>query len=316
MLMLSLVGVASADAGPLRVFLPRTAEVTSDALTLGQVAIVHSPDHALRDRAEAVPLGRGPFSGEEMRIDRRTVLARLASSGIEARAVELTGSAETHIRRQEQTVPAADLLEAAETLLAEQPAGAEGTAWHQRGEVGDLRIPAVGDVELDVRLAESTPDRAVVEVAAVTGDRTVGTVAITFRRAYARRRAVATRSIAAGALITGEMLRIETVFEDRPPRQVFSSPVGLIATHALPAGAEIRPDLLRAARREILVRRGQSVLMRIEGNGFTITGLGEALQDARCDEFVKVRNADSGRVVIGRVEPDGAVYPVYRRVHP
>jgi flagella basal body P-ring formation protein FlgA len=74
--------------------------------------------------------------------------------------------------------------------------------------------------------------------------------------------------------------------------------------------------MLRAVKAEVLVRRNQGVLMRIEGAGFTVSGVGEAMEDGRAGDVIKVRNVDSRRVVSARVAGDGAVEPIIDEVKP
>jgi flagella basal body P-ring formation protein FlgA len=64
-----------------------------------------------------------------------------------------------------------------------------------------------------------------------------------------------------------------------------------------------------------VIQRNQTVRLRVQGAGFLITGVGQALQEGRVGEYIKVRNVDSKRVVTGRVAFDGAVEPVIPKVH-
>ena len=44
--------------------------------------------------------------------------------------------------------------------------------------------------------------------------------------------------------------------------------------------------------------------------GIVVTAMGTALKEARAGELVKVRNADSRRVILCRVKNDGTVEPI------
>ena len=69
--------------------------------------------------------------------------------------------------------------------------------------------------------------------------------------------------------------------------------------------------MVRPAKGEVLVRRNKSVVMRIAGNCFQVTALGQALEDGREGDLIRVRNADSKRVVVAKVTDDGTVQPVF-----
>ena len=75
--LLGSVGVSAVgDANPrpaLSIFLPRAMRVTSETLTLGQIAVVFSRDTALGDKASAVAMGRAPWSKEKIVIDRDAI---------------------------------------------------------------------------------------------------------------------------------------------------------------------------------------------------------------------------------------------------
>ena len=79
---------------------------------------------------------------------------------------------------------------------------------------------------------------------------------------------------------------------------------------ALAADQEIRADMVQSPEPAILVRRNEPVTIRIQRPGLTITAMGLALQEGRAGEPVKVRNADSSRVIVCKVNADGTVEPV------
>jgi flagella basal body P-ring formation protein FlgA len=84
----------------------------------------------------------------------------------------------------------------------------------------------------------------------------------------------------------------------------------MVAAAAIPAGTAVQPNLMKAAPATVLVRRNQTVIMRIKGEGFTITGTGLAMQDGRLGDLILVQNADSKRVVTAQVQEDGSVSPI------
>jgi flagella basal body P-ring formation protein FlgA len=87
----------------------------------------------------------------------------------------------------------------------------------------------------------------------------------------------------------------------------------MVATAPVNASSVIRPATLRAGDDLIAVRRKQAVVMKINGPGFSIRGLGEALDDGRCGDVVRVRNLDSKRIVKATVLADGSVCPIAER---
>jgi flagella basal body P-ring formation protein FlgA len=252
-------------------------------------------------------------------VDRPTILARLASGGIDASAVRFTGSEKIIVCRDEKIVPAEEILKAAEALLQEKRPGPPGCSWKLARAVEDLAVPMSRGVRLRADLAKDTPasgpaaavlERVKVEVQALSGTAELARCEAVFKVLYPAQQAVATKDIAPGAALTQENIRIEAVTTEAKPAEGWTAPFGLIAVKAVPAGAVVRPAFVQPPRPVILVKRNQSVTMRIIGSGFVVTALGEAMEDGRGGDVIKVRNADTRRVVVARVNFDGSVEPV------
>jgi flagella basal body P-ring formation protein FlgA len=79
--------------------------------------------------------------------------------------------------------------------------------------------------------------------------------------------------------------------------------VGRMTLAALPAGASLRPDMLRAP---FAVAQGQQVRVLFQGEGFRVSSEGRALSSAAVGEAAQVRTA-SGKVVKGTVQAPGVV---------
>jgi flagella basal body P-ring formation protein FlgA len=76
-------------------------------------------------------------------------------------------------------------------------------------------------------------------------------------------------------------------------------------THDVPSGSILRQYDIRP---QTLVKRGQMVQMNVgQGSGFQISARVEALQDGRFGEQIKVKNAESGRVLSGTVKGPGLI---------
>lgn len=308
-------GQALAAPGALQVHLLRDVQVEADPITLGAVAVIRAADAATADRVAAIPLGRAPLSREQVAVDRPTILGRLAASGIPAAGVTFTGADKVLVGRKEQTVPAADIVKAAQGCLAKERPAPEGCCWTVGRAPGDMVVPAGGELRLAARiLAHDVAGEAKVEVAAHLDGRTVAAQPIVLRLAYPERQAVATADIPVGAVLTSGNVAVRTAMADRPQPADWTAPLGLVATQSIRSGTVVRPAMVRAARSALAVRRNENVTMRVQGSGFLITGLCQVLEDGRPGDFIKVRNVDSQRIVAARVAPDGSVEPVFDEV--
>ncbi len=80
--------------------------------------------------------------------------------------------------------------------------------------------------------------------------------------------------------------------------------VGKMARRTLLPG---KPIPLAAIDNPRVVRNGAEVTMIYVDGALTITTVGAAMQDGATGDLIKVRNADSGVTVQGRVRADGSV---------
>ena len=77
----------------------------------------------------------------------------------------------------------------------------------------------------------------------------------------------------------------------------------------MPVGTVLQPNMAAEKKPDILVHRNEMVRLRIEGPGFRITGMGQAIDEGRPGDTIKVRNVDSKQVITGLIAFDGSVEP-------
>lgn len=299
-------------AAPIRVYIPRSVSVEGDSLRLGQITLVRCEDQALATKVAAIPMGRGPWPTERIAFSRPIILSRLATHGIDAAAVLVTGAQTVSVLGQGQTIPAADILTTAEQFLTSGGAGPKDRPWRVVRGSRDLILKHRKKITLTASLADpAPPDHVLVRVAAMDGTSKLGEAEVLFRRTYSARRAVATKEIAPGQTITADNTRVETVATETRPDGDWSPPYGQTATRRIPAGSVVHAAAAHPTPQPALVRRNQNVTMRITAAAFSITGTGVALQDGRAGESIRVRNIDSQRIITARVNGDGTVEPCF-----
>jgi flagella basal body P-ring formation protein FlgA len=176
----------------------------------------------------------------------------------------------------------------------------------------DFAVPGTDDnVTFSPRLARSSVrNQARVEIAVLSNGRKIGVREVVFGLTYNCRRAVTKVDIAAGGLIGPENVRIEEIPSNYPEPSGWKSPYGLIAKRRLPANTVLRPHMFGPVKSPVIIKRNQNVVIRIENPGFVITALGTTMQDGRAGEYIKVRNVDSQRIILVRINEDGSAEPV------
>ncbi len=307
----AVVAVDVPEGAPLQVHLPREVTVQDGRLSLGQVSVVRGSG-AMVAKASPVALGRLSLPGQKLVLDRPTILSRLASSGIPAAQVRLTGAKAVTIRRREKIIRDEDFISVAKQLLERYPVARRAVETIATNRPKDLVLSeAPTEIELTPKLVQQGARGVVtVRVQVLADGETVGTRDVSFRLRYRRHRIVAVEPIPEGAHLTPENVKIEAVVADRPEPVGWKPPYGAVATRLIPADAEIRQGMVGVARPPVSVRRNEAVQIRIERPGILITAMGVALQEARGGECLKVRNADSQRIIMCRVRADGTVEPV------
>jgi flagella basal body P-ring formation protein FlgA len=303
---------APAGQNALRVYVPRTAEVAEGPiLRLGRICVVRCDDAVLLGKAAGVALGRSPWAREKIAVDRRTIVSRLATCGIDAESVTLSGAQAVEVSRDEKTIPAAEIVREADRFLTKHRPGGEAAGWQLARTPAAMTVPGADDIRLLARTAKSSPRGYVlVEVAAVSLGRELGVRELLYQVAYTHRQVVATKAIATGEPITRQNAKAVNVSVSRPPPRDQPLAFGMVAARPIEPGTVLRLGVVRPAKPKVVVKRNDVAVMRVRGAGFVITAKGRALQDGRPGDLIRVRNVDSRRVVVARVEFDGTLEPI------
>jgi flagella basal body P-ring formation protein FlgA len=137
---------------------------------------------------------------------------------------------------------------------------------------------------------------------------TVAPAATAPARVESRQVLVASSNLTAGQLLQPELFRLEKMDADKINKSHLLEASGLEGQELvrnLRAGEPIRAADMRAA---IMVKRGELVQLTLGRPGeFQISVRLEAMQDGRLGEQIKLRNAESGRILGGVVTGKGLV---------
>jgi flagella basal body P-ring formation protein FlgA len=295
----------------LQVHLPREVTVTQSALNLAQAAVVRGSAKWVTV-AGGIGLGRISLPGQKIVIDRSTILSRLAASGIPADKVLLTGADAVVVKNGQKIIESEEFVLASQQflrgLLARRSV-VEMTAVVKPKDLALVTEPQ--GIQLAPHVIQSdTRGLVTVQVRVIAAGKDMGARDIPFRLKFEVRQAVVAKEIPQGATLSADNVRIEKRTSERPEPADWQPPYGLVAVRTLAADLEIRPDMVGAAQPSILVRRNEAVTIRIAQPGLIITAMGTSLQEGRAGEAVKVRNADSSRIIVCKVNSDGTVEPV------
>jgi len=295
----------------LRIHLPREIAVDSNVPSLGQIGIIHG-ESSLAVRAGKIAMGRIAAPGQQVTIDRATVLSRLASNGIPASKVKLTGAEEIKVRQQGQTISADEFVGLARLFLERNPpARSICESELMRGPVDLILERSRQDVKLSPRLLRSSaPNQVRIRIAAVSGGKEIASREVGFRLKFNCHKVMTLAEIPAGGVISLENVKVEKTVSSYPEPADWSTPYGLVARRRLPANTVLSSNMIGPVEPAIVVKRNQNVIIRIAAGGLVVTAMGQTVEEGSAGEYVRVRNVDSQRIILARVNEDGTVEPV------
>ncbi len=296
----------------LRIYLPREVVVKADSIQLGAVGVIQGDASAV-GKAREIGLGRFALTGQQIVIDRPTILSRLASNGIKAHEVSLSGAERVKVKRDEKVISGRRFAEVASVFLKTQ-AGYESVS-----DIALVRNPKDwvladdgGEIRLVARLGKySRKDKARVWVGVVRDGVETGGYEVGFDLKYKRRRVVATVDIVAGVVLSPENVQVETTMASAPEPAGWSVPYGQVAKRRIKKGAVITGNVVGPAEPPVVIKRRQTVVMKIETGGLYVSAVGVALSDGKVGQYIRVKGPNNSRIVVVKVKADGTVEPVF-----
>lgn len=142
--------------------------------------------------------------------------------------------------------------------------------------------------------------------ARLTRDMPAGQILLSTDLAESRQVVIANTNMVAGQVLKAGSLRLERLEQEKISRThlfELSGLDGFEVTRTIRAGEALRTTDLRPA---VLVKRGEMVVLSIgRPSEFEITIKLEAMQDGRMGEQVKLKNAETGRILNGIVTGPG-----------
>ena len=300
----------------LRVYMPRDVSISDTVITLGQVAIIRAENQEMVDKAESLQLGQFSSIGQKIVIDRAMVKSRMACENMDTSKLEITGADETEVTQKHIFIESAKLVEvAAMALETDSAKPASVSSWTPIQVPGDFSVNSSSkNIDFQTSIVQSNvPSCAKVKIDIFVDDKKVETKTVTFRYQFSCRRAVAISTIAAGASISADNVKIEKYDSTQPEPADWERPYGLIAQRKIPANAVIYNGMVANKTSEVLIKRNDNVTVKIETPGMTVSAVGRALEDGREGQCVKVRmniSASSQQVIFVRVRSDGTLEPI------
>ncbi len=317
---LCLLAAAAALAGPgddpVVVALRPQATAEAADVTVGQVAAVSGGPAELRRRVAALDVAALSGTAPAVLVSRDQVAYRLRLAGLEPADFRLEGARAVLVRPAHRQLTEDDLAGAArEFLLRRAPWPAQDVALRlaQPVDVPDLPLGPDDKVRFEPELADGRHLLGTVSVTVgvvVNGERRAAVPVLLELRLY-QTVAVTTRRVE-----RGEALTKDNLVPDRRPLDgsaqyltFAEGAAGKRAKRALQPGQALTAADAEAGAEEgaVLIRPRQVVKLVARSGGLRVSALGEAMEEGRAGQIIRVRNVDSKAVVHGRVTEAGVV---------
>jgi flagella basal body P-ring formation protein FlgA len=268
-------------AEPVTILLFSKAVVDDSVVTLEQIAKLSGGPDTVRKRLAKLDVAEFRLGAAHATVLSEQVGFRLLLAGMSQAEFRLTGAARALLVESDEPVTLRKILGVAEQAVRERypRAGAVSLTANRAIDVPLVAVGARDRVSLETRIRGSLPaiGSALVDVAILVNDKTREVVPVSVEVIPAE------AAIATGARDSGG---VRTAHYTTPARS--ASP-----------GA---PPVIKAADTVKLIARIGSA--RVEA-------LGEAQQEGRVGDIIRVRNVESNRVVHGRIEAGGIVVVEY-----
>jgi flagella basal body P-ring formation protein FlgA len=290
-----------------RVTFKADSVVSGPEILLRDVATIESDDAELVQRLSRLVVGPRPRVGQTISFRGRGVRLLVRGSrrelGLSDSEIDVAGARTTKITVESQTIGPADLLDRVRPWLvneAQQAYGADRVELDYRTPPRPITI-GVGAWELRPMLAQLpriAPSVLSVPVTLLIDGQVVGSSSLALNlQAYATI-AVAKRGVARREAVTDadvEYLEKDiTELKGLPIVVDADDLIGLRATRSLRMGeplTDLNCELLP------LIEKGDFVIVYIEAPYLRLTVKGEAQEDGRAGDVVRVRNIDSDEII-------------------
>lgn len=279
--------------------------VAGPGLTLGEISRITGDDQERVRALGAARLGNAPSPGHRTLLTADTLGTRLAATGFDLTGITWQVPPAITIATAAQTVSGESLAATATEALRRQLGLADDSdaaaTISPFGAAADIMAP-LGKVDLRAELPTgvryNAPTSVVVYVS--TDGRPFTSVSLRYTVKAYQRVVVAARNIAAKEEITADNVRAERREVGRLAGFVtdVGKVVGLAARRPITAGTLLTEAALD---RPVILRRGAAVTILVQTGEMAVTAAGQALQDGREGDAVRVQNTNSKKTITARV---------------
>jgi flagella basal body P-ring formation protein FlgA len=296
------------------------ADTTNREVTIAEVATVEGGDTELRKRIANLDLADAPRFGQSVMLTQELIAYRIQLAGIDSRRYQIQGARSAALTLRSYQVPEKEIVNAArQFLLTRLPWPANDLAIEPNQPIrGPVHVPGGrADVRFEVSFPASKVSlgRVRVDIAIFSNGEKQVVVPVSFDVRLYQTIAVASRRVERGQPLTNDSIFYERRAVDTVGSYLTEteSPVGqrakrLIMPLQIVTKSDVEPV---EPDTPVVVKQRDAVQLVARAGDLIVTASGEALQDGRTGQMIRVRNVDSKTVVTGRVVSRSEVRVLY-----
>lgn len=283
------------------------SQVNGQYYTLGDIASISGDDAGRAAGLQQIRLGRVPAPGQSFVLNAEVLGARLAAAQIDLTGITWQIPSQFKVTALSQLIGDRQVIAEAEKYLKMRLNGADASIILM-GQPPDIVVPP-GDitynVELPYGLKYNSP--TYVSVGIVVNGQPYTMVRLRFDINKFEQVAVTTRALGAGEILTADGVSLERRDIGRLSPGYFTDIdkiLGLTVKRQLGQGMVLTDSQLN---KPILIKRGNTVSIVAKVGDIVIATSGIALENGSEHQFIKVRNANSKKIITGRVIDENTV---------
>ncbi|HHV62005.1 MAG TPA: flagellar basal body P-ring formation protein FlgA [Firmicutes bacterium] len=291
--------MAEEGVAPIVVTVKEEAQVAGAKILLGDIATISGAPAPVEDEIKRIEIGPAPIVGYKRTVSLASVKIHMRQAGVDLSRVTFEGAGSTSVTARAMAITGEELVRVAvEYILSTMP-------W-KRNEVSiecertpDNLLTPLGEVRLEAERLPITQylGTTTVRVNVILDGKVYKSVPVVLRLNVVKEVVVATRTIIKGQVVTADAvtreLRQLSALEMDPATDP-AAVVGKVAARTIREGTLITAG---AVEEPPLIKRGDIIQIVVRLGGVTVTTAGEALEDGKLKDLIRVKNLESGRQV-------------------
>lgn len=286
--------------------------VNGSKIKIRDIATVASADIDLSLFMDDLVIGNAPWPGNSRTIELSEIMTIMLNRGIDLSKVNFVGANEVNVTVRSLTISSDQIVKHATAYLRSKLSEDEDVdVVLELQQLPRDQVVPLGDGDVKLRFARvgmgRSKKQAYLSAKIIVDGDVYKSIGMMYNVNLFKNVVVAKRNIKKGDVVSGDLVRMETVETTRLTVESFDSVdevVGKVASRSISSGNVVTKDVVKNIS---AVKKGDSVIILIGTAGFEIASKGICQQNGGFGDLVRVVNVDTKKVLYGNVINGGTV---------